>query len=415
MILPLISTAEAASRGKGRVPCDNETREATARLLREVECGGDEAVRRLAHRFDGTLPMARLVYARADFRAALQAIDPRERAALERAAERIRSFAAAQRSAFADLDTPVPGGRAGHRLVPISAAGCYVPGGRYPLPSTLLMTAITARVAGVDRVVIATPKPSQILLAAAAVAGADVMLGIGGAQGIAALAYGFAGEPACDVVCGPGNKWVTAAKELLGDRVRIDLPAGPSELCVIADENADPALVALDLLAQAEHDPEATPALIAFDDRTVKVVRLELERRARGEALLTSLRGGFAVVVEDRAEALELANAMAPEHLALHVDDAKSLLPLVRNAGTVFLGAVGAEAFADYGLGPNHVLPTGGAARRFGALSVLGFLRVQTWVDLAEASPDLVADTVTLAGLEGLAWHATSAAARAAR
>jgi phosphoribosyl-ATP pyrophosphohydrolase/phosphoribosyl-AMP cyclohydrolase/histidinol dehydrogenase len=307
--------------------------------------------------------------------------------------------------------------------MPVMRAGCYAPGGRYPLPSTVLMTAITARVAGVAQVIVASPKPSRLVLAAAAVAGADAVLAAGGAHAIAALAYGAGPVPVCDVVVGPGNRYVTAAKHLVSGTVGIDTLAGPSELVVFADANADPQLIAADLLAQAEHDTDAIPLLITTD--ATLPVRVNEELRRQIADLPTSQVAGVALInggvicVSSVEEGVAACEAIAPEHLELHLTAATlaTVTPRLHNYGTMFVGSMAGEVLGDYGAGPNHVLPTGGAARRTGGLSVLAFLRLRTWLRIDDAGParELAEDSAWFARAEGLEGHARSAERRYAR
>ncbi|MGB0331886.1 MAG: histidinol dehydrogenase, partial [Planctomycetota bacterium] len=318
---------------------------------------------------------------------------------------------------LSDLEVSVPGGRAGHEVVPIEAAGCYAPGGRYPLPSSVLMTAVTGRAAGVERVVVASPNPRPIVVAAAAIAGADSLLTVGGAQAIAALAYGVPGvtDPV-NVIVGPGNRWVTAAKQYVFGDVGIDLPAGPSELVVLADASANPGLIAADLLAQAEHDPDARPALVTTEASLLPEVEAELQRQLRTldtKAVASqALAASFAAVAPSMDAALGAVDRLAPEHLQLCVEDPDAARRRLKHHGASFLGEGSAEVFGDYGVGPNHVLPTGGAARYSGGLSVFNFLRIRTWLRLDD--PSLVAaDVEALAREERLTGHARAAAARA--
>jgi phosphoribosyl-ATP pyrophosphohydrolase/phosphoribosyl-AMP cyclohydrolase/histidinol dehydrogenase len=273
------------------------------------------------------------------------------------------------------------------------------------------MTAVTARAAGVKQVIVASPRPAPITLAAAAEAGADLLVAAGGAQAVAALAFGTSRFEPCDIVVGPGNRWVNAAKALVTPWVAIDSLAGPSELVVVADASADPALVAADLLAQAEHDDDARCVLIALDARLVDAVRnqllLQLEDLPTAATAAQSLLRGSSLVVESAEEAACAVDALAPEHVQLLLNEAAWLAQRLRHYGALFLGRAGAEVLGDYGSGPNHVLPTGGAARRKGGLSVLDFLRVRTWLELEEA-PD-AADASQLARLEGLEAHARAA------
>lgn len=397
-----------------------EVLDAAAEIVEAVRRGGEAALRQHAERFGELQPNEPIVIERRALDKALQALDAADRERLERVAGRIRAFAEAQRAAIRDVTVPVPGGAAGHRIVPAARAGCYAPGGRYPLPSTVLMTAITARVAGVAEVIVASPKPPPLVLAAAAVAGADALLPVGGAQAIAALAYGAGPIPACDVVVGPGNRYVAAAKYLVSRTVGIDTLAGPSELVVFADSSADPGLVAADLLAQAEHDTDAVPLLVTTDTslsaRVNDAVRDQLADIPTSQVARVALTNGGVIRVNSLEEGVAACDAIAPEHLALHLTDAAVALASAQlhNYGTLFVGPKTGEALGDYGAGPNHVLPTGGAARGMGGLSVLTFLRVRTWLRIndAAAARELADDSVWFARSEGLEAHARSAERR---
>jgi phosphoribosyl-ATP pyrophosphohydrolase/phosphoribosyl-AMP cyclohydrolase/histidinol dehydrogenase len=289
------------------------------------------------------------------------------------------------------------------------------------LPSSVLMGAVTARVAGVREVLVASPRPAPVTLAAAAIAGADALLAAGGAQAIAALAFG-AGEavPACDAVVGPGNVWVTAAKQLIAGGVAIDMLAGPSELVVLADDSADPRWIAADLLAQAEHDEHAVPVLVTLSPQLIDDVERELDRQLEGLPTAATARAallgqGRAVLASSLDEAIAACDALAPEHLQLMLRDTAAVAPRLSHYGALFIGAASAEVLGDYGAGPNHVLPTGGTARSTGGLSVFTFLRVRTWLEL-ERGPELralAADAAALARLEGLQAHARAADLRA--
>jgi len=346
-------------------------------------------------------------------------LDQKTAELLQRSARNIRDFAEAQKATIAHLETVIPGGRAGHDVSAVEVAGCYAPGGRFPLPSSVLMTVVTAKVAGVQEVIIASPKPSLITLAAAYIAGADQLLAIGGAQAIAALAYGV-GVSAVDVIVGPGNLYVTAAKQIVSGKVRIDMLAGPSELVVLADESADPTVVASDLIAQAEHDPEARPILVTDNEDLIRSVDNELYRQlatlgTRDIAYESLNRNGLAVKCQNLEEGIQVCNHLAPEHLEVMVNDPDSIIKDLKHYGGLFIGHQSAEVFGDYGLGPNHVLPTGGTARYKGGLSVLDFLRIRTWLRMdsdSSLSPSLIDDISSLARLEGLEGHARSAETR---
>jgi phosphoribosyl-ATP pyrophosphohydrolase/phosphoribosyl-AMP cyclohydrolase/histidinol dehydrogenase len=414
MTRPLLPRRTAAELARSRTAAVSaETLAVVAPIVEDVRRRGEVALRAHAERLGDLEPGAPLVLDRASLEAALAEQKWETRDRLERVAGRIRAFAQAQRRAFTDLTTDIPGGRAGHRLIPVARAGCYAPGGRHSLPSSVLMTAVTARAAGVGDVWVASPRPGPLVLAAAAVAGADAVLACGGAQAIAALVYGAGPVPPCDVVVGPGNRYVTAAKQLVSGVVGTDVPAGPSEVLVVADRTARPARVAAELLAQAEHDPDAVPMLIVLDGDLIAQVEAELHRQlatlpTAGVARRALANGGVAAV-GDRGGAIVACEGIGPEHLALMVADPEEMA--ARNYGALFLGGDTPVALGDYGAGPNHVLPTGGTSRWAGGLSVLAFLRIRTWlgIDDPSAAGELVRDTAWLARAEGLEGHGRTA------
>ena len=397
-------------------PIDEPTRARAATILADVREGGALAVREHAERLGDIRPGGALVIERAELDKALSELPKTDRETLERTAERITVFAQAQLRALVPVDIAVDSGRAGHEVRPMRAAGCYAPGGRFPLPSSVLMTAVTARVAGVRDVIVASPRPTQVTLAAAAIAKADALLCVGGAQAIGAFAYGAGVVTPRDVIVGPGNRWVTAAKQLVAGIVAIDMLAGPSELVVIADDSARADVIAADLLAQAEHDVDALPVLVTTSAPLADAVDAELTRQLATlptrETARYALERGFCVLVRDLDEAAAASDMLAPEHLELQVRDIPALRAKLHAFGALFLGAGAAEVFGDYGVGPNHVLPTGGSARFTGGLSVLTFLRVRTWLAMDHASSALIDDAACLARLEGLEAHARAAEAR---
>lgn len=410
--LRLVDPADVARLA--RVPVDAETLQQAGVIVEDVRENGETALRDHSLRFGDLAPEEGLTVSRSQLDRALAEIDGEQRELLERASDRIRRFAQAQRSAVVDVDIDVVGGRAGHRWIPAETVGAYAPGGRHPLPSTVLMTVIPARVAGVAHVTVASPKPTRLTMAAAALAGADRLLRVGGAQAIAALAFGI-GCPPSDLVVGPGNKWVTAAKKHLYGEVGIDGLAGPSEIVVVSDTDADPGLIAADLIAQAEHDPDATPILVTTDrgmsDRVETQVTAQLADLETRSVAARAMGNGFCVIVADLDQAVEVSDRIAPEHLALHVTHPETWARRFASYGSLFVGSASAEAFADYGVGPNHVLPTGGGARHQAGLSVLTYLRSPTWLHLTDARP-LTSDTAGFARLEGLEGHARAAEAR---
>jgi len=419
-VLSRRSVAELVRRRAAAVPAEAFT--VAAPIVEAVRAGGEAALRQYAERFAEVAPGGGgpLFLDRAALDRALAGLPAGDRARLERVAERIRAFAEAQKRALSDVTVTVPGGTAGHWIAPLERAGCYAPGGRYALPSSVLMTAVTARTAGVKEIWVASPKPGPMTLAAAAIAGAAGVLAAGGAHAIAALAFGAPPGPLspCDVIVGPGNRYVTAAKQLVAGRVAIDMLAGPSELVVFADATASPAVIAADLLAQAEHDPDAMPVLVAVDSTLPDRVDTELGRQLAdlptAETARAALRNGGVIVVANVEEGIAACDALAPEHIELLLDRAAAVAPRLAHFGALFIGAGSAEVLGDYGAGPNHVLPTAGTARSKGGLSVYTFLRVRSWLridDVVGARP-LIEDAAWFGRVEGLEGHARSAERR---
>jgi histidinol dehydrogenase len=415
MTLRSVAFRDLEGRLREREPVDAETLGHAARIVSDVRTNGDEALRRYARTHDRVEDGAPLLLGREALEAALSETSHEDRELLERTANRIRRFAEAQRHALESTAIAIDGGRAGHLVSPVERAGCYAPGGGYPLPSSVLMTAVTARVAGVSRVIVASPRPKPVMLAAAAIAGADAFLCAGGAHAIAALAYGTESVPAVDVIAGPGNRWVTAGKKLVAGRVGIDMLAGPSELVVLADDTADPELVAADLLAQAEHAEDALPILVTPSSQLAHQVNVALEAQLAtlptGEVARVAVANGYTVLCDSMEECFAACDRLAPEHLEIMTREPELASRTLSHYGALFIGPGSAEVLGDYGAGPNHTLPTGGGARHTGGLSVLTFLRVRTWMrlDASAAANALAADAAALARLEGLEAHARAA------
>jgi histidinol dehydrogenase len=400
-------------------PVDPLAREQAQAIITEVKDNGLTGLVNVAVRLrDIESTESKLFYDRADLLAAFNALDAEAQGVLLRSSERIAKFAKAQRDSIQEVTIGIPGGEAGHTVAPVKVAGCYAPGGRYPLPSSVLMTAVTARAAGVETVWVASPRPAPATLAAAHVANADGLLVVGGAQAIAAMAYGVGPLPSCDVIVGPGNKWVTAAKSLVSGICAIDMLAGPSEVLVIADDSCNPDTVAADLLAQAEHDTEARPILVTTSAKVIDEVNARIQERLStlptAPTAQQAVEKGFAVLCPDLASAIHVSDVIGPEHLEIHTEDAVGVSKQCSSYGAVFIGTISAEVLGDYGAGPNHVLPTSGTARYTGGLSVFTFLRVRTWMNITsrEESQDMIKDCVALARIEGLEGHARAAEAR---
>ena len=409
---------------------EEDTRRIVSAILAEVRRDGLAAVLDWTARLDGVqveaasarIPEAALQQARQE----LDRTQPELMAALRTMITNIRRFAEGQRGCLLDLTLPLPGGgTVGERWCPLKTAGVYIPGGRAFYPSTLAMTVIPAQVAGVGRIVGVTPPKAQptlpgawgvdpLVLACAAELGLTELYPFGGAQALAWLAYG---EPAVDLIAGPGNRFVAEAKRQLIGTCGIDALAGPTELLILADASAEPAWLAEDLLAQAEHDPDAAAVLVSADRALLQAVAMELQTRVaaspRRNILEASLGNHGRLVCADQPLAIALAQAWAPEHLELCVRDPDAWLPSLTTAGAVFIGSASAEAFGDYGAGPNHVLPTDRSARYTSPLGVATFLKRQSLLRLSAADAAAMAPWVErLAEAEGLTHHGRSAALR---
>jgi len=395
--------------------------ERTSSIIARVRRDGDDALRALAVELDG-VELESLVVPKARWRSALDSLPGPLRQALERSARNIervhRAFLPAAQETESETGVIV-----GRRPDPLGRVGVYAPGGRAAYPSSVLMGIVPARVAGVGEIVLCSPPsrdtglPSSVVLAAAALAGADRVFSLGGAGAVAAMAYGTASVPRVDRIVGPGNAYVAEAKLQVSSAVAIDSPAGPSELLVLCDETADAALVAREMLAQAEHDPLAAVVAVTTNERAVDDILSALETglatHPRADICRAALAGQGAVLsVKSLADAIAFANEYAAEHLLLIVKSDDEVLPSLRNAGTVFVGATASVAFGDYMTGANHVLPTGGLARSYSGLSTLDFVRWTTYQRVTRDAAARLADDVGIfADAEGLPGHASTARA----
>jgi len=420
--LGLLSTAQTRALLDRAAKSTDDIAPAVSVIISDVRARGDEALRELALRLDGAALDA-LEVPRAEWERALASLDADVRSALEQAARNIAAFHSAQLPRPFEAET-TPGVRLGRMAQPLRSVGVYAPGGRAAYPSSVLMGAVPARVAGVETVIVCSPPgpngiPSDEVLAACAIAGADRVFAIGGAGAIAALAFGTQSVQRVDKIVGPGNAWVTEAKSQLNGVVATDAPAGPSEILIIADDTADATIAAAEMIAQAEHDPAAACVLITPSQRLLDDVAREINRIVESqprhaiidEALRTR---GALLCTSDIDEAVRFAEAYAPEHLLLLTAEPRALLPRIRAAGTIFLGAPSSVAFGDYMTGANHVLPTGGLARAWSGLSTSDFMRWTTWQELTPtAASNMSAATSTLALAEGLPAHALAAQLRA--
>ena len=418
--------AEFKARLHWSADADAAIEKVVADILADVQKRGDEAVLAYTNRFDKldakTLPELELT--QAELKAAFEALPAAQRDALEAAARRVRSYHEAQKKAsgeswsYRDAD----GTLLGQKVTPLDRVGIYVPGGKAAYPSSVLMNAIPAHVAGVGEIIMVVPTPkgekNQLVLAAAYVAGVTRGFTIGGAQAVAALAYGTATIPAVDKITGPGNAYVAAAKRRVFGTVGIDMIAGPSEILVLADGSTPPDWVAMDLFSQAEHDELAQSILLCPDAAYIDRVQAEIDRllpgMPRAEIIAASLNGRGALIhTRSMEEACEISNRIAPEHLEVSSREPQRWEPLLRHAGAIFLGAFTSESLGDYCAGPNHVLPTSGTARFSSPLGVYDFQKRSSLIEVSEAGAQVLGPiAVTLAEGEGLQAHAEAARMR---
>ncbi len=411
-----LTDAVAAKFLSRRSVHDAAAERVAARILADVRKNGDAALFRWALRLDGLrLTRKSLWISRPEIRAASRDLPHDLVRAIEHAARNIRRVAEGQRPRSWTI-TVEPGVRVGQRVTPLGIVGCYIPGGRFSLFSTLLMTAIPAQVAGVKRIVVACPKPSPALLAAAEILGVTEIARMGGAQAIGAFAYGTPSIPRVDKICGPGNRYVTAAKRIVSNDCAIDMPAGPTEVLILAT-GGSPQYIAADLLAQAEHDPDAVALLVTPSSRLAKAVAAEVEQQLRDlpktNPAWKSLRLVSAILVAPSLDAaICFANRVAPEHLSIP-DANKRLVEKLSEAGSVFLGPWSAQPIGDYASGTNHVLPTSGWARARGGLSVADFVKCSSTQEISRAGLKRLAPVVSaMARAEGLEAHARAVEVR---
>ena len=380
-----------------------------AKIVTDIRKNGDKALRGYAEKFDGLAKGQPVQVTRAELQTAVRSVSKDFIRAVETAAKNIRQFAEWQMpKPF--MRAIAPGIRVGQKIEPLDSVGCYAPGGRYPLPSSVLMTAIPAQVAGVKRIQVASPRPAAETLAAAAIIGVTEFFRIGGAQAIAAFAYGTESVPRVAKIVGPGNSFVTAAKKQVAFDASIDFLAGPTEIVYVAHEG-DPAFPASDLVAQAEHDPETLPIFISSSKKFADAVAREAESQANGNDIaMRSLKSnGVFLVAKSRDEAMDWANELGGEHITVSAKDAAH----VTSAGSIFVGDYSPQSVGDYASGPNHTLPTGNVARHRGGLCVLDYVKIISIQELSKAGLKKLAPTVTLlAEAEGLKAHANSVRVR---
>lgn len=400
---------------------DRKVSAAVSEIIYAVRMGGDEVVREYTEKFDGAVP-EKTEIGREEMETALKNSSSDFVYALHKAAENIRDFHERQKQQ-SWFNTFENGTMVGQRIRGLERVGVYVPGGTAAYPSSVLMNVIPAKIAGVKEIIMVTPpgkdgKPNQNILAAAAVAGVERIFLIGGAQAIAALAYGTESVPRVDKIVGPGNIFVATAKKLLFGVVDIDMVAGPSEILIVADETAEPQFLAADLMSQAEHDVLASAILLTTSQRiaeeTIEELKRQMQALSRKDIIEKSLTDyGAVIVCNNLSQAIDFANELAPEHLELCVKNPVEYIGRVDNAGSVFLGNYSPESVGDYYAGPNHVLPTGGTARFFSPLSVDSFIKKSSFIYYTSSALDSAKDNIiTLADAEGLTAHANAVAVR---
>lgn len=397
---------------------EDDTRRIVAEMLADIEAGGEDRVRHYAASLDGWT--GDIVVSRDEIAAAADKVPQRLRDDLQFAHERVRKFAEAQRASLAEFETELsPGLFAGQKLIPVNTAGCYIPGGRYSHVASAIMSVTTAKVAGVDNVIACSVAQKgqgvpPAILYTADLCGADTILALGGVQGIAAMAFGLFGGKAADILVGPGNRFVAEAKRLLFGRVGIDLFAGPTEIAIIADETADPDILASDLVGQAEHGPDSPAWLIALDREMAEATMARMEAvinalpDVQRDAATAAWRDyGEVVLCDSREEAVEISDTYAAEHLEVQAADLDWWLARLRNYGSLFVGEETTVAFGDKCSGTNHILPTKGSARYTGGLSVGKFIKTVTYQRMTEeANREVAAVTARISRLEGMEAHA---------
>ena len=392
---------------------------AVQEIISEVRRNGDQAIKKYTFKFDG-VELEEFKISTSEITQAYDQLDNDMKAALQLAASNIEELAEKQKEQLTDFDYEIlPGVMTGQRVIPIERIGVYTPGGSYPLPSTVLMCCIPARVAGVEQIVVCSPPTCNGKIHPAIVAAADIcqveeIYAIGGVQAIAAMTYGTETIKKVDKIVGPGNKYVAAAKKLVYGAVGIDFIAGPTELMIIADEYANPAFIAADLLAQAEHDVNAIPILITYSSELADQVNQQIEQQLQNlptaDIARQSLKDNGKIILVDMIDdAFDIANKKAPEHLELQLEYAKEFAHQLKNYGTLFIGSFSAEALGDYSSGLNHTLPTNGCARYTGGLSVKDFLKFQSTLEVTkEGLSDIDQIAIDLGRMEGLEGHARS-------
>ena len=393
-----------------------ESIESVNEIISEIRKNGDSAVREYAKKFgDGEIENFRMTDE--EIEDAFTKVDNQVRETIKYSINNVRKFAQAQLDSIKEIEINVAGNTLGHKIIPIEAVGCYIPGGNYPLPSSAIMTIVPAKVAGVKRIVAMSPKIQPVTIVAAYLAGADEIYRIGGVQAVAAMAYGTQTINKVNKIVGPGNKYVTSAKKQVFGECGIDFLAGPSEVLIVADESANVDFIAADMLAQCEHDKDARAFLICFSEHFAKMVEEKadeyLQELKTKDIANISFSKSIAVVVNSMEEAIELANKKAPEHLELCFENLSKYKNMFTNYGSMFIGNYSAEVFGDYVSGTNHTLPTNQVAKYSGGLSVFDYIKIQTYQIINKTSLETTAQNASkLAKEEGLFAHKLAADVR---
>lgn len=387
--------------------------DSVSEIISDVKKNGDKSVVEYSKKFgDGNID--KLLLTDEELEEAIKQVSSDIIESLNTAINNVKRFAEAQFNILQNLEANIDGVKLGHKVIPLEIIGAYVPGGNYPLPSSAVMSIVPAKVAGVKEVIVCSPKIQPITIAACHLAGADRIFRVGGVQAIAAMAYGTESIPKVDKIVGPGNKFVTAAKKEVYGVCGIDFLAGPSEVMIIADDTANPAFIAADLLAQAEHDVEARAYLVTNSLKLAKEVTEKIKEfladLKTSDIAKKSIEKSFIILVNSMDEAIEIANKKAPEHLEICFDNVNKYLDKFKNYGSLFIGNYSAEVFGDYCSGTNHVLPTNGVARYTGGLSVFDFVKIQTYQEISKeaAQQKLCSVASKIAEIEGLAAHKLS-------
>lgn len=393
-----------------------ETISSVEEIAKDVKLNGNKAIKKYSKQFDG-LDLEAFLISDSEIKNAYSKVDEKTIKVIKKSIENVKKFSQAQLKCLKRLKVSIDKNELGHNIIPIERLGCYIPGGNYPLLSSAVMTIVPAKVAGVKEIIACSPKIYSETIVACDLAGADKIYNIGGIQAIAGMAYGTESIPKVNKIVGPGNKYVTSAKKYVYGEVGIDFLAGPSEIMIIADETANPEFVSADMLAQCEHDIDARSFLICFSENFAQKVKLSAQKQLKAlstrEITAKAFEKSFAIIVKNIAEATEITNKKAPEHLELCFKNAKKSMKNFKNYGSLFIGNYSAEVYGDYCSGTNHVLPTNEVSKYSGGLSVFDFVKIQTYQIISKKGNKMISDTASqFAQIEGLDAHKFAAEIR---